>query len=146
MSEGSDGSSQKMSASESPKIPEKLFFRINEVSDITGIPSYILRFWETEFPMLKPERDEKGERRYRKSDIELILQIKKLVYEEKYTLAGARKQLKLLRKGSGAANATPEPDDPTLPVRLDQEQIRELTSTIHQLRTELTELYRMLGS
>ncbi|MGB9690774.1 MAG: MerR family transcriptional regulator, partial [Candidatus Sumerlaeaceae bacterium] len=95
-----------MSQSEQPNIPNKLYFRINDVAEITGIQPYILRYWESEFPMLRPERDEKGERRYRKSDIELILQIKKLVYQQKFTLAGARQQLKAMRRGAGA-NSTP---------------------------------------
>ncbi len=138
-----------MSQSEQPNIPNKLYFRINDVAEICGIQPYILRYWESEFPMLRPERDEKGERRYRKSDIELILQIKKLVYEQKFTLAGARQQLKAMRRGSGAA-ATPPPESapaPQEPPRVaDAEWVREMTQTIGQLREELTAVYRLLSS
>src|SRR5688572_33384805 len=83
-----------MSAMEQVHIPEKLFYKINEVATITKIKPYVLRYWESEFPMLSPEKDENDQRRYRKADIQLILQIKQLLYEEKFTIAGARKQLK----------------------------------------------------
>ncbi len=136
-----------MSQSETPKIPEKLYYRINEVAEYTGLQQYILRYWESEFPMLRPERDEKGERRYRKSDIELILQIKKLVYDEKYTLAGARQQLKAMRRRSGEASAEEVAEVPPSPpsASVPGERLRELAQTIGQLREELTAVYRLLS-
>lgn len=76
-------------------IPDKLFFTIGEVSEITGIKPYILRYWETEFKSLKPQKNTGGQRRlYRQKDIKLILYIKQLLYEEKYTIIGAKKKLK----------------------------------------------------
>src|SRR5881394_1930280 len=84
-----------MSAVEQVQIPEKLFYKINEVATITQVKPYVLRYWETEFPMLSPEKDDNDQRRYRKTDIELVLQIKKLLYSERFTIAGARKQLKI---------------------------------------------------
>ncbi|MCX7624695.1 MAG: MerR family transcriptional regulator [Candidatus Sumerlaeaceae bacterium] len=139
-----------MSQSDMPKIPDKLFYRINDVAEITGVPPYVLRYWESEFPMLRPERDEKGERRYRKSDIELIFQIKKLVYEQRFTLAGARQQLKAMRK-TGAAARTGESAEPAeLPPAtgrpLDPQFANELSQAISQMREELTALYRLLSS
>ena len=74
-------------------FPEKLFYKIGEVSRIVGVESYVLRYWETEFPFLSPMKSKSGQRIYTKKDIELILQIKKLLYEKKYTIDGARKNL-----------------------------------------------------
>src|SRR5215471_11710137 len=75
-------------------IPDKLYFRIGEVSRLCGLPSYVLRFWETEFPQLKPPKSSSGQRTYRRPDVENILRIKKLLYDEGFTIAGARHQLR----------------------------------------------------
>src|SRR5215471_17948378 len=75
-------------------IPDKLYFRIGEVSRLCGLPSYVLRFWETEFPQLKPSKGSTGQRMYRKLDVENVLRIKKLLYEQGFTIAGARQQLR----------------------------------------------------
>jgi len=83
---------------ESPvEIPDKLFFKIGEVSRLTGIKSHVLRYWESEFPMLSPPKNRASQRVYRKKDIETILKIKSLLYEENYTISGARKRLRELR-------------------------------------------------
>lgn len=74
-------------------FPEKLFYKIGEVSRIVGVESYVLRYWETEFPFLAPRKSKSGQRVYTKKDIDLILQIKKLLYEEKYTIDGVRRKL-----------------------------------------------------
>ena len=76
-----------------PDSPEKLYYSISEVSEITGLEPYVLRFWEAEFPVLKPRKNKKGHRTYRKKDIEQIFQIKGLLYEHKYTIPGAREVL-----------------------------------------------------
>src|SRR5260370_32567052 len=75
-------------------IPDKLYFRIGEVSRLCGLPSYVLRFWETEFPQLKPSKGSTGQRMYRRVDVETALHIKKLLYEEGFTIACARQQLR----------------------------------------------------
>src|ERR1700678_4265680 len=75
-------------------IPDKLYFRIGEVSELCRLPAYVLRFWETEFPQLTPVKSSTGERMYRKRDVENVLHIKKLLYDEGFTIAGARQQLK----------------------------------------------------
>ena len=75
-------------------IPDKLYFKIGEVSEILGLPSYVLRFWETEFKRIKPRRTPSGQRQYRKKDLEFIVRIKHLLYEKGYTISGARQQLR----------------------------------------------------
>lgn len=75
------------------QITEKLFYKIGEVSRITGVEAYVLRYWETEFPFLKPRKSSSGQRVYVKKDIELINQIKTLLYNERYTIEGVRKRL-----------------------------------------------------
>ena len=84
----------------SPEIPNKLYFKIGEVSNILTVEPYVLRFWETEFPKLAPKKTDKGQRMYRRKDVELLLQIKHLLYEKKYTIEGARQFLQ------GASRAT----------------------------------------
>src|SRR5579871_4106756 len=76
-----------------PEIPDKLYFRIGEVSRLAGIKPYVLRFWETEFSTLGPKKSGKGHRLYRRKDVELVLEIKRLLYEKRYTIEGARKFL-----------------------------------------------------
>ena len=75
-------------------VPDKLYFRIGEVSKLCRLPAYVLRFWETEFPQLKPVKSSTGQRMYRRKDVEAVLRIKKLLYEEGFTIAGARQQLR----------------------------------------------------
>jgi DNA-binding transcriptional MerR regulator len=76
-----------------PEIPDKLYFRIGEVSRLAGIKPYVLRFWETEFSSLGPKKSGKGHRLYRRKDVELVLEIKRLLYDKRYTIEGARKYL-----------------------------------------------------
>lgn len=75
-------------------IPEKLYFRIGEVARLCHLPAYVLRFWETEFPQLKPVKSSTGQRMYRRRDVESVVRIKRLLYEEGYTIAGARQHLR----------------------------------------------------
>ena len=77
------------------KRPEKLYYRIGEVSAITGVPSYVLRFWEGEFPSIKPRRTDTGQRLYRPADVERIRVVKDLLHRQKFTIQGARQYLKL---------------------------------------------------
>jgi DNA-binding transcriptional MerR regulator len=74
-------------------IPEKLFFKIGEVCDLAGVQAHVLRYWESEFPMLAPQKNRAGQRVYRKRDVEIALRIKELLYEDQYTIAGAKKRL-----------------------------------------------------
>jgi len=85
-----------------PEIPDKLFFRIGEVCEIAGIEPYVLRFWETEFPTLVPEKSKAGHRVYKRRDVENVLRIRDLLYERGFTIAGARK---VLSKARGSRRA-----------------------------------------
>ena len=82
-------------------IPEKSFFRIGVVSDLAQNKTYVLRFWETEFPMLKPVKSPTGHRLYRREDVQTVLEIKRLLYDQGYTIDGARKEL--AKEGAGGA-------------------------------------------
>src|SRR5512133_1671978 len=75
------------------EVPDRLYFRIGDVSSITGVPPYVLRYWESEFPALQPKKSGGGQRLYRKRDVVMVLEIKKLLYQERYTVAGARRRL-----------------------------------------------------
>ena len=74
-------------------IPEKIYFKIGEVCDIVGVQAHVLRYWETEFSMLSPQKNRSGQRSYRRKDVETALRIKELLYDEMFTIAGARKKL-----------------------------------------------------
>ena len=89
--------SKRMDKKEPSSIPEKLYYKIGEVSEITGIEPYVLRYWESEFKIVSPSRTRSKQRLYRKKDLDLILEIKKLLYEEKFTIAGAKKKLQKTR-------------------------------------------------
>lgn len=112
-------------------VPDKLYFRIGEVSRLCGLPSYVLRFWESEFPQLRPAKSSTGQRMYRPPDVENVLRIKKLLYEEGFTIAGARQFLRSeARKKQGALPfVSPGPD---------RDQLR-------QVRQGLKEILGLLG-
>jgi DNA-binding transcriptional MerR regulator len=80
-------------------IPEKLFFKIGEVCELAGVQAHVLRYWESEFPMLAPQKNRAGQRVYRKRDVEMALRIKDLLYDDQYTIAGAKKRLALELRG-----------------------------------------------
>ncbi len=100
-------------------LPDKLYFRIGEVASLTGLPSYVLRFWEGQFPGIRPKRTDAGQRLYRKSDVELILEIQHLLHEKKFTIRGARQYLRSRSRG----RETPEVLDM---VRRELRAIRDL--------------------
>lgn len=89
---------------EGPRIPEKLFFRIGEVCELIKVQPHVLRYWETEFSMLAPQKNKAGQRVYRRKDVEMVFRIRDLLYEEKFTIAGAKK--KLLEETRGGASRT----------------------------------------
>src|SRR5205085_6462758 len=76
-----------------PEIPDKLYFKIGEVSELLGVEPYVLRYWETEFSVLSPKKSGTGHRLYRRKDVELLLRIKHLLYEKRFTIEGARQSL-----------------------------------------------------
>ncbi len=101
-------------------IPDKLYFKIGEVTEITGLAGYVLRFWESEFKTIRPSRSDSGQRLYRKKDVEEVLKIKHLLYDRKFTIQGAKKHLKSTNKDPSA----------TLPAPL----IKELREELQRIR------------
>lgn len=100
---------RKAAASREPIIPDKLYFRIGEVAELCKLPAYVLRFWESEFAQLKPVKSSTGQRMYRQRDVESALHIKKLLYEDGFTIAGARQQLKAESKPAALQSGLPFP-------------------------------------
>jgi len=95
-------------------IPDKLFFRIGEVADLTGVPPYVLRYWESEFKLLRPRKNHAGQRVYRKHDVQMVLRIKSLLYEDRLTLEGAKKRLQQEGRHRNQQLELPAPDPQTL--------------------------------
>jgi len=89
------------------EIPDKLYFRIGDVARLAGIKPYVLRFWETEFPALGPKKSGTGHRLYRRKDVEMVLEIKRLLYEQRFTIEGARKFLETRAKTDASSPAKP---------------------------------------
>ena len=90
-------------------IPEKIYFRIGEVSELAKLPTYVLRFWETEFTLLKPTKSSTGQRMYRRKDVEYVMQIRKLLYEDGFTIAGAREKLREEMRPNPSQNSEATP-------------------------------------
>jgi DNA-binding transcriptional MerR regulator len=126
------------SASESLKsympFPDKLFYKIGEVSKIVGVEPYVLRYWETEFTFLKPRKNKSGQRVYIKRDIELLLKIKRLLYQERYTIEGVRKKL-----GLGPVNVEPRPEQDLL-----KTEIRQPARAIEHVKKRLRDILSQL--
>ena len=118
-------------------IPNKLYFPIREVAQITGVEPYVLRFWEREFPALRPVKGDSGHRRYRRKDIEAVLEIKQLLYEQGFTIAGARTQLQKTNR-SGAAPASGSEKQHGLPLSSSPR------SPLGRIRQGLNEILTML--
>jgi DNA-binding transcriptional MerR regulator len=92
-------------------IPEKLFFKIGEVCELAGVQAHVLRYWESEFSMLAPQKNRAGQRVYRKRDVEIALRIKELLYEDQYTIAGAKKRLANDLRAGGKLKIASSEDD-----------------------------------
>ncbi|HYK51078.1 MAG: MerR family transcriptional regulator [Acidobacteria bacterium] len=107
-------------------IPDKLYFRIGEVARLCRLPAYVLRFWESEFPQLKPVKSSTGQRMYRRRDVESVLRIKKLLYEDGFTIAGARGQLREELKSERDQTALPFPIRPSVNVAHLRHELREI--------------------
>jgi DNA-binding transcriptional MerR regulator len=90
-------------AQEPVVIPEKIYFKIGEVCELVGVQAHVLRYWETEFPMLSPQKNKSGQRSYRRRDVEIALRIKQLLYVEMFTIAGAKKRLQTESRGGSKA-------------------------------------------
>lgn len=120
-------------------IPDRLYFRIGEVSELIAIKAYVLRYWESEFPMLKPVKNSAGRRLYRKQDLQTAIEIKRLLYEKGYTIEGARKQL--ADPPAPEAGASPQPATPSnarLGTALDSQQLRAIKRELQGILTILS--------
>lgn len=126
----------------SGKHPKKLFYRIQEVSEITGIKPHVLRYWETEFPPLKPQKGPNDQRRYRQSDIELVLKIKTLLYDQRFTIAGARQQM--VGSGGNGKSAGSAPEPPKRSRKKPERRLNGITRRLGTIRKEVRELQAIL--
>lgn len=115
-----------------PVLPEKIYFKIGEVSEIVGVEPYVLRYWETEFDLLKPSKAPSKHRLYKKRDVELLLDIKRLLYTEGFTIEGARKKLREVKKQEKDQLKLPLADQKyksaLVKVKKDLEALRKLVS------------------
>ena len=113
-------------------IPEKLFFKIGEVCELAGVQAHVLRYWESEFTMLAPQKNRAGQRVYRKRDVEIALRIKELLYEDQYTIAGAKKRLANdLRAGGKLKIVSAEDDAEESQTNGSQAATEEMASAFH---------------
>lgn len=120
------------------EIPDKLYFRIGEVSRVSGVKPHVLRYWETEFPGISPKKSGSGHRLFRRKDVELILEIKRLLYEERFTIEGARKFLSQRTKKIPTKTVAAPP-----PVK--QGELFGLSpQTVDEIRRELTQILEIL--
>lgn len=126
---------------QSPEIPNKLYFRIGDVSRLTGVKQHVLRFWESEFPMLHPKKSGTNQRLYRRKDVELLLEIKYLLYERRFTIEGARNHLQQQRqRGPKPAAVRPAARQAVLFAEEGSGAAR-----LRAVRAELLEVLRLLG-
>lgn len=115
-------------------FPDKLFYKIGEVSKILGVEPYVLRYWETEFPFLKPRKNKSGQRVYVKKDVELLLAIKNLLYQERYTIEGVRKRL-----GLGPAETENKPEQES-----QKKEVRQPARVVEHIKKRLRDILSQL--
>ena len=116
-------------------IPDKLYFRIGEVATLCHLPAYVLRFWESEFPQLKPVKSSTGQRMYRRRDVENVLRIKQLLYEQGFTISGARQQLRAETKSDKTQSAIPFPSNSAPEIQHIRQGLREILDLLSTRRT-----------
>jgi DNA-binding transcriptional MerR regulator len=121
--------------SEEVLIPDKLYFRIGEVATLCRLPAYVLRFWESEFSQLKPVKSSTGQRMYRKRDVESVLRIKQLLYEQGFTIAGARQQLRSEAKPDKTQSAIPFPSQSSSEIQRIRQGLREFLNLLSTRKT-----------
>ncbi len=127
------------------EIPDKLYFRIGEVAKLCEVPAYVLRFWESEFPQLKPNKGGTGQRLYRRRDVEMALRVKALLYDEGYTIAGARQAFKAEARKGAPALVTAAPADAGSGESSQPEAAPSERRALLALRKEMQELHTMLS-
>lgn len=122
-------------------IPHKLYFRIGEVARIVGVKPYVLRYWESEFAVLRPEKTASGHRLYRRRDVEILLDIKRLLYDEKFTISGAKKRLRESNKEGEAPPPSTDSADRNPVAETDRQR-----DVLVSIRKDLLDLYKMLNA
>src|SRR5947209_4194102 len=116
-------------------VPDKLYFRIGEVSELCRLPAYVLRFWESEFPQLKPVKSSTGQRMYRRRDVESVLRIKQLLYEQGFTISGARQQLRSENRSDKTQPAIPFPSQSASDIQHIRQGLREILTLLSTRKT-----------
>jgi len=131
-----------------PRLGSKVFYKIGEVSQVTKLPAYVLRFWETQFPQLKPNKSGTGQRLYRRREVELALEIKRLVHGEGYTIAGAKQALEGSRKPQAAASRTQPAvkEGSRAPAIETTKRADAVVAAVGQIRAELREIASLLSA
>ena len=145
-------------ATESPSIPDRLYFKIGDVARICGVEAYVLRFWESQFPQLKPNKSGTGQRLYRRRDVELVLEIQRLLHKEGFTIPGARQVLEQARHSEQAGrSADPDPRPPQAQLQPQPQsqpqtqpangpKIDAVAAAIGQARAELRQISALLSA
>jgi DNA-binding transcriptional MerR regulator len=130
-----------------PEIPDRLYFRIGDVARLCQVPAYVLRFWETEFPQLKPNKGGTGQRLYRKRDVEMALRIKSLLYDQGYTIPGARQVFKSEIKAVEPAAREPMLVAPSTAAEKAAPTLAEMRrdTRLHELRADMDALLTTLS-
>jgi DNA-binding transcriptional MerR regulator len=135
-------------APSSPLIPDRLYFKIGDVARICGVETYVLRFWQTQFPQLKPNKSGTGQRLYRRNDVELVLKIKQLVHTEGYTLSGARQALEQAHSRKSPPPQAKIDSKPILlePPAVSAQSSQNAAATIAHACAELREIAGLLAA
>ena len=127
-----------------PFVPKKLYYKIREVCEIVGVEAHVLRFWETEFPALSPPKTKTGQRIYRPRDIELLFRIRKLLYEDGFTIPGARKQLSAGDSPQVEAEAEASDEAPELSQAQSEPEPVSDSDLLRRVRAELENILTLL--
>lgn len=147
-------------------LPDKLFFRIGEVGRITGVKPYVLRYWETVFPRIRPQKTRSGQRLYRRKDVETVLLVKKLLWDQRFTIEGARKKLREVQGADAAEDelrakrsdkrtadleetlrlAEARADEAEARAREAAERVKSLEKAVADARKDLTSLLEFVSS
>jgi len=120
------------------ELPDKLFFKIGEVAKLTGVKQHVLRYWESEFSAIRPQKSKTNQRLYRRKDVEAVLAVKHLLYERKFTIEGARRHL----RETGVADSLPPPDPEAVATAAREKALSEIESTVEQARGRTTDWFQ----
>jgi DNA-binding transcriptional MerR regulator len=123
-----------------PELPDKLFFKIGEVARLAGVKQYVLRFWETEFPSIRPQKSKTNQRLYSRKDVEAVLAVKHLLYERKFTIEGARRHL----ARETVAASLPPPDPGAVAASARQQAVDEMQLEVERVRAETAHAFHCL--